>query len=132
MVIVGIILAIIFIIGIFIFFFKYSKSRLIKPSAIKDPQAQAIYNKSKNKKEEQKLSLKERLELSWKFLYEITETVINKFSPEDRVLVNKLGNSLIKHGMKYEHVIDLGIRPVTAQQTIDVEQQKSSPEGISR
>lgn len=133
MVIVGIVIAIVVTIFLCVLFFKSRKGNLTKPTAAKDPQAQALYNQSKNKKEEQQLSLKEKLELSWKFLYEITETVMNKFSTEDRAQVNEIGQSLTKHGMKYEHVIDLGIRPIIAHvQNVEVEQQKSAPEGRAR
>ena len=64
-----------------------------------------------NKKTEtKKLTIQERLELSWKFLYEITEKIINNFSNEDKEKVNIIGLSLLNNGMRYEHVVDLGIK----------------------
>lgn len=57
-----------------------------------------------------KLTLNEKIELSWQFLYEMTEIVLNKFSPEDRDAVHDIGIDLYELGMRYEHVIDFGIR----------------------
>ena len=55
------------------------------------------------------MSAKERLEVSWKFLYEITETVINKFSNQDKQELIDNGSTLFNAGMRYEHVIDYAI-----------------------
>jgi hypothetical protein len=55
------------------------------------------------------LSAKEKLEMSWKFLYEITETVINKFSTSDKQEIISNGSTLYNAGMRYEHVIDYAV-----------------------
>jgi hypothetical protein len=73
-----------------------------------DPNAQIVYEKKKvgffslgN--------VKDKLELSWQFLYEITEIVLKKFSSQDRMQVNEIGKKLFNAGMQYDHVIDYGI-----------------------
>ena len=55
------------------------------------------------------LSEEQRIELSWRFLYEITDYVLNKFSKEDIKAVTEIGRKLIKFGMSYQHVIEYGI-----------------------
>jgi hypothetical protein len=67
-------------------------------------------NKLQKEEDKKTLTLQERIELSWKFLYEITELVINRFSRDDINYVNELGRILLNKGMRYEHVVDLGIK----------------------
>jgi hypothetical protein len=73
------------------------------------PGAQDTYEKAKNG-DEKKLTMKERLELSWQFLYEITDIVLSKFSPKDQEDTLKIGRQLLENGGRYEHVIDYGIK----------------------
>lgn len=96
----------------------------------KNPEAQALYARKKNK-EEKKLTMQEKLELSWKFLYEITDIILNKFSNDDRTKVNQIGKDLTKTGMKYNHVVDLGIRATTSRAQT-VEHEKDQSKTISR
>lgn len=77
-----------------------------------------------NKPENKKLTLQERIELSWKFLYDITEIILNKFSKEDVIQVNKCGQVLLDNGVRYEHVVDLAI-PQVKSHTQAVEQEQS-------
>ena len=70
-----------------------------------DPVAQGAYNKIKFP-QGPPISMKELLELSWKFLYDITETVLNKFSVRDQQDTMKNGRLLVEQGMKYQHVVD--------------------------
>ncbi|QCS24020.1 DUF2660 domain-containing protein [Rickettsia parkeri] len=77
------------------------------------------------KPENKKLTLQERIELSWKFLYNITEVILNKFSKEDVIQVNKCGQVLFENGVRYEHVVDLAIPQVKSHtQTVEQEQSK--------
>ncbi|QQV74765.1 hypothetical protein H6P87_00305 [Rickettsia tillamookensis] len=76
------------------------------------------------KPENKKLTLQERIELSWKFLYDITEVILNKFSKEDVIQVNKCGQVLFENGVRYEHVVDLAI-PQVKSHTQAVEQEQS-------
>jgi len=73
------------------------------------PGAQDSYDKVKSG-DDKKLTMKERLELSWQFLYEITDIVLSKFSAQDQEDTLKIGRALIENGGRYEHVIDYGIR----------------------
>ena len=52
------------------------------------------------------ISAKELLELSWKFLYDLTEAVLNKFSVRDQQSIMQHGRVMVEHGMKYQHVVD--------------------------
>ena len=64
----------------------------------------------KNKKTEQiYLSADEKLELSWQFLYYVTDLVLKKFSKQDRDAVHDIGKTLVKTGMVYNHVIEYGL-----------------------
>jgi len=59
---------------------------------------------------EAKMKMKDRLELSWQFLYDITDIVLGKFSTQDQEATLAIGKSLLENGGRYEHVIDYGIR----------------------
>lgn len=74
-----------------------------------DPSAQSSYDKS-HKNDEKRLTLKERLELSWQFLYDITDIVLSKFSTADQDAALNIGKVLLENGGHYEHVIDYGIK----------------------
>jgi hypothetical protein len=90
---------------------------------------------NKKKTEDKKLTVQERLELSWQFLYEITEIIINKFSKEDIEAVNRIGATLLESGMRYEHVVDLGIKLAPSKGALEeIEQAKSgqSEAGVVR
>jgi len=109
----------------------FSVKKVIKPTEVSNidnlPSTTSFY--SKPKKDDKKLTLKERLELSWKFLYEITEIIVNKFSREESDLVVKMGHTLIANGMRYEHIIDLGIKQDLAKAQVQ-EQQQASTRGV--
>jgi flagellar biosynthesis/type III secretory pathway M-ring protein FliF/YscJ len=86
----------------------------LKKQAPKDDQAQKDARtpiEEDSTKTDTALSTKETLELSWKFLYNIAETILNKFSKEDQKSLEQIGNTLFSKGMRYEHVIDLGLQP---------------------
>lgn len=118
-----IILTLICLLALGLFFYKKSQNiQRSKAIAMQDKAAQTVYDSKKYDKTEKKLSLQERIELSWKFLYEITEIVLNKFSSEDRQQVEEIGRNLSEQGMKYEHVIQLGIQPLL-DKTTGVEQE---------
>lgn len=75
-----------------------------------DPDAQKTYVDSKKKPASLLMSLKDKLELSWQFLYDITNIVLSKFSEQDRDEALEMGKVMLDHGGRYEHVIDYGIR----------------------
>jgi hypothetical protein len=70
-----------------------------------DPNAQGVYDKGKGA-DILPLTAKELLELSWKFLYDVTEAVLYRFSDTSRKAVNDCGEALVKNGARYTHVID--------------------------
>jgi len=115
-----------------LFFRKHSNNHQYIESAPTNTEASAFGGNKTNKPESKKLNLKEKLELSWKFLYEITENIINKFSPEDVNEVHKIGTSLLESGMRYEHIIDLGIKLTPSEgKFADIEQEKSDEHNAS-
>lgn len=77
-----------------------------------DSAAQTLYDQKKNNtKDVQTLTMEQRLELSWQFLYEITEFVLNKFTEEDKQEVHKLGEHLAQANMRYQHIVELSLKP---------------------
>lgn len=70
-----------------------------------DPNAQVEYEKTKFPPSAS-ITMQELLELSWKFLYDLTEIVLNRFSVRDQQTVMQQGRVMISNGMKYIHVVD--------------------------
>lgn len=66
--------------------------------------SQESYEAKKYPKDEEiSLSLEEKIELSWQFLTNITEQILNKFSKGDRSMIHEAGHKMNKHGMSYQH-----------------------------
>lgn len=101
---------------------------------VNDPGAQAIYDNRKHRDEDKKLSLKEKIELSWQFLYEITEIVLNKFTQQDKEEVKEQGQKLAKNGAKYQHVVDAASvkQALSKTRTVNIEQEQKVSQGKSR
>jgi len=74
-------------------------------TAKEDPEAQGKYINIKFPKITA-ISTKELIDLSWKFLYDITETVLNKFSVRDQQETLDQGRVMVQNGMKYQHIVD--------------------------
>ena len=74
----------------------------VKPKTNEELQAEYVAKQEKTVI----LSVKEKLEMSWKFLYDLTEIVVQKFSEEDKQKIIETGGRLFKLGMRYEHVVD--------------------------
>jgi hypothetical protein len=70
-----------------------------------DPNAQTNYEKLKHPNAKI-LSASELLELSWKFLYALTDIILQKFSSRDQQQVMEQGRTLVQYGMKYQHIIE--------------------------
>ncbi|WP_342267629.1 DUF2660 domain-containing protein [Candidatus Tisiphia endosymbiont of Empis tessellata] len=120
----NLIIAVVGLFLVFVTFFIYKKSKKTSVrTLVDDPNNAEPFNKENNKKN---LSLNDRVELSWKFLYEITELIISKLSKKDVELVNKLGHILLDNGMRYEHVVDLGIKQQAISRVASIEQQAYS------
>lgn len=74
-----------------------------------DPQAQKDYEMANSPAVI--LNHDEKEELSWQFLYELTDHVMANFSQEDQDKLQELGQKMQESGIQYEHVVKLGIRP---------------------
>ena len=94
-----------------------------------DPTAQTDYD-SKNKNPNP-LTKDEKIELSWEFLYEITDIVLSKFSQEDKEQITKIGHQMIDGGAGYEHVIEYGLKP-QKKHTQLIEEEKSQDVELKR
>ena len=105
-----------------VFIYK-KKQRAAEVVNTNEPKSSATAVNAGKKDNKQKLTMQEMVELSWKFLYEITELIANKFSKEDKELVNTLGHVLLDKGVKYEHVVDLAVQTKVASKAQNVEQQ---------
>ncbi len=84
-----------------------------------DPDAQANYDALFQ--DPNALGKDEKVELSWQFLYDITDYVLSKFSKEDKETATQLGIKLLKFGANYEHVIEYGIKSLKKRIGIDTE-----------
>lgn len=127
----GIIIAIIFFVVIYRRM-KYSSTEKKLYYVTKDnPDAQTNYELSQKPKN--LLTKDEKLELSWQFLYDITDVVLNKFSKEDKEQVHKIGREMLTIGGGYEHVIEYGLKKDKNQdKKLDIEQEKNHQQNKDR
>lgn len=93
-----------------------------------DPNAQTIYDDKL--KDKDPLTKDEKTELSWQFLYDITDIVLNKFTPEDKNAVEDLGKKLVDSGAGYEHVVEYGIKKEKKKSRLIEETDKSKGQVI--
>ena len=94
-------------IGIAYLIIKRKKKTGVKKVVVVDPVAQELYTNQKHKQnEEKKLTLEEKIELSWQFLVNIKNQVLQKFSKSDQEKVARAGTILIENGMKYQHDVE--------------------------
>ena len=94
----------------------------------KDPMSQGDYEEKKYPKDEEvSLTMEERVELSWNFLTNITEQIINKFTKTDREKVHDAGTKMNKHGMNYQHDVRQ-----EAQTTIEVVKSRTREQSQSK
>lgn len=77
------------------------------------------------------LTKDEKIELSWQFLYDITDIVLNKFSNEDKELVHQMGHKLVKNGGGYEHVVEYGLKKQAKKSRLVEEQEKDKNQEVS-
>lgn len=55
------------------------------------------------------ITTEEKLELSWSFLYKITDVVLQNFNEDDKQALKDLGKVFSDGGMNYQHVVEYGI-----------------------
>lgn len=87
-----------------------------------EPNAQNLYDEKY--KNPNPLTKDEKIELSWQFLYDITDIVLNKFSKEDKDLIHEMGHKLVKNGGGYEHVVEYGLKREAKKSRLVEEQDK--------
>jgi len=72
-----------------------------------DSTLQSVYEKKDERKDEKlSLTLEEKVELSWQFLTDISEKIVQSFSSPDQKQVQHSGSLLAKNGAKYNHNVD--------------------------
>ena len=94
----------------------------------KDTLSQGDYEAKKHPKDEEvSLTMEERVELSWNFLTNITEQILNKFTKTDREKVHDAGAKMNKHGMSYQHDVSQ-----EAQKTIGIVKSRTREQNQSK
>jgi hypothetical protein len=89
-------------------FFKQQKNKINDNQPVQNFSAQQkIYDKKGAS--DKSLSEDEKMELSWQFLYDITDFVLKKFSKTDLDSLHQIGKELLKFGMSYQHVVEYNI-----------------------
>ncbi len=104
----------------------------VKKIIVVDPEAQKTYNIQKNTDEEKTLTMQERIELSWQFLVNIKNQVMQKFSETDLEKVQRAGTILSEHGMKYQHNAELEIIVNKEMSKTKVVTKQKEQESVSR
>ena len=104
----------------------------VKKIIVVDPEAQKTYNIQKNTDEEKTLTMQERIELSWQFLVNIKNQVMQKFSETDLEKVQRAGTILSEHGMKYQHNAELEIIVNREMSKTKVVTKQKEQESVSR
>lgn len=92
--------------------FKYFQKK-------KEESARSYFEKGDPKAQEQYVSdhsplvvltKDEKVELSWQFLYELSDKVLREFSQEDQDKLAEIGRKMHDNGIHYDHIINYGIR----------------------
>jgi hypothetical protein len=105
----------------------------VKKIIVVDPEAQKTYNiQKKHTDEEKTLTMQEKIELSWQFLVNIKNQVMQKFSETDIEKVQRAGTILSEHGMKYQHNAELEIIVNTEMSKTKVVTKQKEQESVSR
>ncbi len=117
----------------YIYIIKRGKQQpKVKKIIVVDPEAQKTYNIQKNTDEEKTLTMQERIELSWQFLVNIKNQVMQKFSETDLEKVQRAGTILSEHGMKYQHNAELEIIVSTEMSKTKLVTKQKEQESVSR
>lgn len=107
----NIIIAILAIASVYFIFRRFKQYKKPGYTNVIDPKSQELYDQKKYGDDgEKSLDLKERIELSWQFLTNITKQVLSKFSIEDQAQVTRIGHDLVQSGMKYDHNVEMEVK----------------------
>jgi hypothetical protein len=110
---------------------KLNLSKKAERAHTQDANAQAVYESTKNHPEENKtLTLQERLSLSWQFLRNIKQQVLEKFSKDDQAKMEQLGNLLLEYGMTYKHDPNMEVKQ-NIMQTKAISKDKQKDQSMS-
>ena len=109
-IIIALIAAVVFAFLFFGYNFLYPGHKEIKHVVPEDPKAQAAYDKKKHSEEKKTLTLQEKIELSWNFLFTIKDKIMERFSNSDKKTMYEAGYKLLENGMKYEHDVNLSVQ----------------------
>jgi hypothetical protein len=119
-----------FLVGFtFIFWYLIRKWRALREEQSTVNQLQEGYGSSK-KNTPPVLPYKERLALSWEPIKKIAEYVTKYFNENDKNQIVGLGEKLLKHGMKYIHVVDFTVPKKIY--TRNVENEKEKEQGVDK
>ena len=112
---------------------KKEQEPKIKKVVVVDPEAQQLYASQKHKPDEEKtLTIQEKIELSWQFLVNIKNQVVEKFSKTDQEKVMRAGTILLEHGMKYQHDVELEVRISQESKAKSVTKSKEQEQSMAR
>lgn len=123
--------------GLLLLIYKklFSHAENVKRVLKEDPKAQKIYDMKKNHEleEDKSLTLEEKIKLSWQFLTNITEKIINSFSKSDQEKVHEAGAKLNEYGMKYQHNVEQELKQKSGKiKSIATQKDKEQTKGITR
>ncbi len=112
---------------------KKEKEPKLKKVVVVDPEAQQLYATQKHKTDEEKtLTMQEKIELSWQFVVNIKNQVLEKFSKTDQEKVVRAGTILLEHGMKYQHDVELEVRINQESKAKSVTKSKEQEQSMAR
>ena len=112
---------------------KKEKEPKLKKVVVVDPEAQQLYATQKHKPDEEKtLTMQEKIELSWQFVVNIKNQVLEKFSKTDQEKVVRAGTILLENGMKYQHDVELEVRISQESKAKSVTKSKEQEQSMAR
>lgn len=124
---ISVLLGVIILVFTFMVYKKYGPKKKLDRKIFEADQD--AYDQKKGEKSQDKtlsMTLQEKIELSWQFLYDITDIVMSKFTNKEREEVHRIGEKLVASGVNYNHVVDLGITPEIVDKATKKTKQKTS------
>ena len=75
------------------------------------------------------ISYKEALEASKQFIFDITRSVMQRFTPDSKRELSDVGRKLLQSGMQYFHVVDIFSLSLQKQRGVAVKKQEGPAKG---
>jgi hypothetical protein len=88
---------------------KFNFRRKSDGADLKNAETKIVTLSTNKNNDLNKMSKEDKIELSWKFLYDITDKILKYFSRQDQDEILACGNLLVANGAKYNHIVDYGI-----------------------